>query len=53
MTSYRRMLRQARRVHRSGVQPMMLISSGDQFPEPAGVVILRLAWRYRLELAPA
>jgi S-DNA-T family DNA segregation ATPase FtsK/SpoIIIE len=53
MTSYRRMRRQARRVHRSGVQPMMLISSGDQFPEPAGVVILRLAWRYRSELAPA
>ena len=53
MTGYRRMRRQARRVHRSGVQPMMLISSGDQFPEPAGLVILRLAWRYRSELAPA
>ena len=53
MTSYRRMRRQAHRVHRSGMQPMMLISSGDQFPEPAGVVILRLAWRYRSELAPA
>ena len=53
MTGYRRMRRQASRIHRSGVQPMMLISSGDQFPEPAGVVILRLAWRYRSELAPA
>src|SRR5207248_211709 len=53
MTSYRRMRRQAHRVHRSGMQPMMLISSGDQFPEPAGVVILRLAWRYRSELAPS
>jgi hypothetical protein len=53
MTSYRRMRRQARRVHRSGVQPMMLISSGDQFPEPAGVLILRVTWRYRSELAPA
>jgi hypothetical protein len=36
---------QARWVHRGGVQTMMLISSGDQFPEPAGVVILRLASR--------
>ena len=53
MTSYRRMRRQASRVRRSGVQPMMVISSGDQFPEPAGIVILRLAWRYRSELAPA
>ncbi len=53
MTSYRRMRRQASRVRRSGVQPMMVISSGDQFPEPAGLVILRLAWRYRSELAPA
>ena len=39
MTSYRRMRRQARRVRRSGVQPMMVINSGDQFPETAGVVI--------------
>jgi S-DNA-T family DNA segregation ATPase FtsK/SpoIIIE len=53
MTSYRRMRRQAGRVRRSGMQPMMLISSGDQFPEPAGVLILRVAWRYRSELAPA
>ena len=53
MTSYRRMRRQASRVRRSGMQPMMVIGSGDQFPEPAGIVILRLAWRYRSELAPA
>ena len=53
MTGYRRMRRHARRVHRSGVQPMMLISSGDQFPEPVGVLVLRVAWRYRSELAPA
>src|SRR2546430_967356 len=53
MTSYRRMRRQASRVRRSGVQPMMVISSGDQFPERAGIVILRMAWRYRSELAPA
>ena len=37
MTSYRRMRRQARRVHSGGVQPMMLISSDDQFPEPVGL----------------
>ena len=35
MTSYRRMRRQARRVRRSGMQPMMVIT-GDQFPSPPG-----------------
>jgi S-DNA-T family DNA segregation ATPase FtsK/SpoIIIE len=53
MTSYGRMRRHARRVRRSGVQPMMIIGSGDQFPEAAGIIIVRLAWRYRSELAPA
>ena len=53
MTSYRRMRRQARQVRRSGMQPMMVIN-GDpsQFPTPAGVILARLAWRYRSELAP-
>ena len=31
---------------------MMVINSGEPFPETAGVVLLRLAWRYRSELAP-
>ena len=53
MTSYRRMRRQARQIRRSGMQPMMVINSGDQLPETAGVLILRWAWRYRSELAPA
>jgi S-DNA-T family DNA segregation ATPase FtsK/SpoIIIE len=52
MTSYRKMRRQARRVRRAGMQPMMVINSGDQPPETAGGLLLRWAWRYRSELAP-
>ena len=52
MTSPRRMRRQARRIRRSGMQPMMVINSGDQLPETVGVLLLRGAWRYRSELAP-
>jgi excisionase family DNA binding protein len=52
VTSYRRMRRQARQVRRTGMQPMMVINSGDQPPETAGVLLLRWAWRYRSELAP-
>jgi S-DNA-T family DNA segregation ATPase FtsK/SpoIIIE len=53
MTSYRRMRRQARHIRRAGMQPMMVINSGDQVPETVGVLLLRWAWRYRSELAPA
>ena len=52
MTSYRRMRREARHIRRSGVQPMMVINSGDQLPQTAGALLLRCAWRYRSELAP-
>jgi hypothetical protein len=52
MTTYRRMRRQARQARRSGLQPMMLFNTGEPFPETAGVVLLRWAWRYRSELAP-
>jgi len=52
MTTYRRMRRQARQARRSGLQPMMVINSGEPFPESVGVVLLRWAWRYRSELAP-
>ena len=52
MTTYRRMRRQARQARRSGLQPMMVINSGEPFPETAGVMLLRWAWRYRSELAP-
>ena len=54
MPGYRQMRRQARQVRRGGMQPMFMISGdASQFPTPAGVVLARLAWRYRSELAPA
>jgi hypothetical protein len=53
MTSRRRMRRQAQIARRAGMQPMMMISSGDTLPESAGTLLLRQAWRYRSELAPA
>ena len=37
----------------AAMQPMMVISTGDPLPEVAIVVISRLVWRYRSELAPA
>jgi FtsK/SpoIIIE family len=52
VSTYRRMRRQARQARRSGLQPMMVINSGEPFPETVGVVLLRGAWRYRSELAP-
>ena len=52
MTSYRGMRRQARRIRRTGLHPLMVINAGDQFPETAWLVMLRWAWRYRSELAP-
>ncbi len=52
MTSYRQMRRHARRARRAGAQPLMVINSGDPFPELVFVVIVRMMWRYRSELAP-
>jgi hypothetical protein len=52
MSSYRQMRRHARQARRAGMQPMMVINSGDPFPGLAVTVIARLAWRYRSELAP-
>jgi hypothetical protein len=52
MTSPRQMRRQARRIRRAGMQPMMIINTGDHLPETAGVLLLRWAWRYRSETAP-
>jgi hypothetical protein len=52
VSTYRRMRRQARQARRSGLQPMMVVNSGEPFPETVGVVLLRAAWRYRSELAP-
>lgn len=53
MTSYRRMRRHARQARRAGMQPMLVIGSDGQLPEVAVVVVVRFAWRYRSELAPA
>ena len=52
MTNPRRMRRQARRIRRGGMAPMMLITGNDQLPESAAVLAFRWAWRYRSELAP-
>jgi hypothetical protein len=52
VSTYHRMRRQARLARRSGMQPMMVIDTGDGFPETAGVLLARWAWRYRSELAP-
>jgi len=41
MNSPHRMRRQARRIRRGGMQPMMLITGSDQFPQTAGVLVLR------------
>jgi S-DNA-T family DNA segregation ATPase FtsK/SpoIIIE len=46
------MRRQARLARRSGLQPMMMINTGDGFPETAGMLLARWAWRYRSELTP-
>jgi hypothetical protein len=52
VNSPRRMRRQARRIRRGGMQPMMFITGNDQLPVTAVVLILRWTWRYRSELAP-
>jgi hypothetical protein len=52
VTNYRKMRRQARLARRSGLQPMMVINTGESFPETVGVVLARWVWRYRSELAP-
>jgi len=51
MSTYRQIRRQTRRARRAGLQPIVVIDS----PLPAPVVLLlaRLAWRYRSEIAPA
>jgi hypothetical protein len=41
-----------RQARRAGLQPMMMINSGEPLPDLAAVVIARWAWRYRSELAP-
>ena len=53
MSSYRQMRKHARRMRRSGLQPIMLLSSDSQYPVPIALIVARWAWRYRSELAPA
>src|SRR5258708_37077863 len=52
MTRPTQMRRHARRMRRYGLQPMIVIG-GDSLPDVAALVIARLVWRYRSELAPA
>jgi antitoxin (DNA-binding transcriptional repressor) of toxin-antitoxin stability system len=52
MTNPRRMRRHARRMRRYGLQPMVVINSGDPLPDLLVVMVARWLWRYRSELAP-
>jgi hypothetical protein len=52
MTRPSQVRRHASKLRRHGIQPMMVISTGDRLPETAAVVIGHWAWRYRSELAP-
>jgi hypothetical protein len=53
MTNPHQMRRYSRRIRRSGLQPMMLLTSNDRLPESGLVVFFRWIGRYRSELAPA
>lgn len=53
MTSRHQMRRQVRTARRAGMQPMMVINSGDQLPPSVALILARQAWHYRSELAPA
>ncbi|MBO2449043.1 cell division protein FtsK [Actinomadura barringtoniae] len=48
----RQMRRNARRMRRYGMQPMVVINSGDSLPDVFAVLFGRWLWRYRSELAP-
>jgi hypothetical protein len=52
MTRYRQMRRHARQAHRAGMQPMIVINSGDPLPELAIVTITRWAYRHRSAFTP-
>jgi S-DNA-T family DNA segregation ATPase FtsK/SpoIIIE len=51
MSTYRQIRRQTRRARKAGLQPIVVIDSPSLVP--AGVLLARLAWRYRSEIAPA
>jgi len=52
MTNPRRMRSHARRMRRYGLQPMVVINSGDPLPDLVVVIVARWLWRCRSELAP-
>ncbi len=52
MNGPRQMRRHARRMRRYGMQPMVVINSGDPLPDLIVVLLARWLWRYRSELAP-
>ena len=51
MSTYRQIRRQTRRARKAGLQPIVVIDSPPLVP--AGVILARMAWRYRSEIAPA
>ena len=51
MSTYRQIRKQSRRARKAGLQPIVVIESPSLVP--AGVVLARLAWRFRSEIAPA
>jgi S-DNA-T family DNA segregation ATPase FtsK/SpoIIIE len=51
MSTYRQIRRQTRRARRAGLQPIVVIDS--PLPAPVALLLARLAWRYRSEIAPA
>ena len=53
MTSPRQLRRQARKLHRSGIQPMVIIGGNGRRPAVDDLALLRIIWRYRSELAPS
>ena len=52
MTSPRQLRRQARKFHRSGIQPIVVIGGNGDGPQFDDLALLRIIWRYRSELAP-
>jgi hypothetical protein len=52
MTKPRQMRRHARKMRRYGLEPMVVINSGDVLPDLVSVLMARWLWRYRSELAP-
>src|ERR1700753_1473275 len=52
MSSPRQIPHQGRKLRRHGIQPMVFLGGPNDGAPPGGVILLRLLWRYRSELAP-